>query len=406
MSTAPLLPFFTIALTACLPVGGLFPKDDTGGTAAVDALVFEPSSYDFGEVSVGATTLGELALRNGGDEPVELASLAVEGDTFALVTDPVLPADIDAGAAVILTVAYEPDDEGMHGGVLIATPSSGEVVTAVLTGVGLAPREVTDELTINNPAVDLLFSADQSGSMDDDLASLARAFGSFIEVLSETTTDWRILVVNDDDGCSTSGVLTPTSPGYEETFERAIRSGGGYYTESLLTVATQALAQTDAGGCNEGFLRDDALLHVIVTSDEPDQSTDSWGAYVTAMEAHKPQVQQLRFSAVAGDYPTGCDNASAGTGYYEAVLATEGVFLSICDRWQDNAPALASASAWIWQVPLSETPDPDTLAVTVEGSAREDGWHYDSDINAVTFDEGFPKAYHTVQVSYTVGSGG
>ena len=213
------------------------------------------------------------------------------------------------------------------------------------------------------------------------------------------------MVANDDDGCGSGAVLTPSTADYDRAFQQAIRSGGGYYTESLLTVATQALSRTGAGDCNDGFLRDDALLHVITISDEPEQSTDAWGTYVTAMEEYKPSVQQLRISAVAGDYPAGCDNASAGTGYYEAVLATEGVFLSICDPWQDTVRALGDASAWIWTAPLSETPDPDTVAVTVEGSSRAEGWHYDQDTNAVIFDEGFPKAYHTVRVSYLVGTG-
>ncbi len=393
-----------LALTsACLPVGGLSPKDDTGGDVTTGALVFEPSSYDFGELSVGETAQAELALRNNGDAPVQLDGLWVEGDAFALVTQATVPVDVDPGAALIVTVAYRPTEQAMHGGVIIATPSAGEDATAVVSGVGAEPREVVDELTLDEPAVDLLFSADQSGSMEDDLASLARSFSTFITELEEITNDWQILVANDDNGCG-NGVLTPATAGYDDAFQRAIRSGGGASTEALLTVVSRALEQAD-GGCNEGFLRDDALLHIIVTSDEPEQSTQSYSAYLAAIQEHKPHTQQVRISAVAGDYPSGCGGAQAGTGYYEATVATEGLFLSICDSWNDHAPALAFASGWVWQVPLSETPDPDTIAVTIEGSARDDGWSYDADSNAVIFDDHFPKAHHTVQVSYTVYSG-
>ncbi len=391
-------------LTGCMPVGGLVPKHDSGLDPA-GVLVFEPESLDFGELASGEAALGELALRNAGDAALELGELSVEGDTFVLVTDPALPAPIAAGAAVTLTVAYEPANEGMHGGVIIATSIDGQIATAVLTGTGTAPTEVTDELSLDNPPVDLIIATDQSGSMQDDNATLAALYLVFIQALEEVTDDWRIIVTNDDDGCSESGMITPDDPDAQAIFARDITSGGGVYTESLLTVIAHAVANVDSGECNEGFLRDDALLHAIVASDEPEQSSEPWTMLVPELQAAKDDPQAARISAVAGDYPAGCGTAQAGSGYYEAVEATQGAFLSICDNWRDNVEALAEASAWIWRVPLSATPDPDTIVVTVAGAERDEGWSYDATDNAVVFETEYPKSYQSVSVTYMTGTG-
>ncbi len=393
-----------LALGACMPVGGLVPKVDTADQAA-SVLVLEPSSYDFGDVGVGITALGELTLRNDSEEAVQVASLAVEGEDFFLYSSPDLDAGLEPWASVGLTVAYAPNEEGMHGGVLVVSPTAGDPATAVLSGVGGVPSEVTDEATLDEPAVDLLFSADQSGSMSDDNATLAAVFAVFAESLQEITTDWQVMVANNDDGCSLGGVLTPDTPGYAEVFASDIQSGGGSYTEALLTVVARALKESGNGSCNDGFLRDEALLHVVLTSDEPEQSVDPLEALLASIQESKPAYQQARISAVAGDYPGGCNGASPGTGYYEAVQATEGAFLSICDSWRETVGVLAEASAWIWSVPLSAAPDVSTLVVTVEGTERAEGWHYDPDSNAVVFETEYPKPGQTVQVSYTTGSG-
>jgi hypothetical protein len=388
-----------LPLASCVPVGGLSVQDDSGAAAPSD-LVLEPSRAEFGEVTLGATAQADLSLSNPGEEAVELSTLSVEGEHFALLSSYELPRALEPGEALPIRVAYEPGGEGSHGGVLIAAPADGEVVTAVLTGSGIAPRWIEEEFALDNPPVDLLFLADQSGSMQDDNARLAATFSVFIRTLETVSSDWRIMVVNDDDGCSRGGVLTPETPGYEAIFQADIRSGGGAYTEALLTLAALALDHSGAGECNDGFLREEALLHVVMTSDEPEQSPRSWGTYLEAMQAHKPYPQQLRISAVAGDYPGGCGGASAGVGYYEAVLATEGAFLSICDDWTDNVDLLAEASAWQWRLDLEVIPVVETLQLWVNDEQRSEGFHYDPELNAVLIDTVFPKPSNRVTVAY------
>jgi hypothetical protein len=154
-------------------------------------------------------------------------------------------------------------------------------------------------------AQDIIFVTDQSSSMRIFNARLEENFGAFIEQLTSYTQYWRIIVANSDDGClSNEGgtFLTPETERFEDKFVRAVEQwthdpsdrdnpdrighdcpGGRCsspplfpWTQALLTPAMRAVQPENVGpgGCNEGFLRDDALLHVVVVSDETEQGRD------------------------------------------------------------------------------------------------------------------------------------
>ncbi len=76
-------------------------------------------------------------------------------------------------------------------------------------------------------------------------------------------------------------------------------------------------------------------MHV---SDEPEQSVNPYTYYVSLFQGMKADPDDVVIHAVAGDYPGGCGSASAGTGYYEATVATGGVFLSICASRLGESP--------------------------------------------------------------------
>ena len=184
-------------------------------------------------------------------------------------------------------------------------------------------------------------------SMEDDQASLAAQFSTFIQELDTYSTDWQIIVANQDNGCNqTGGVLRPTDSDYVTRFQSAVSAGGGWWTEAGLTITSQAVEMTDPGECNSGFLRSDAMLHIIMVSDESEQSTSSWNWYADKVVAKKGSSANVKFSAIAGDWPGGCATADPGEGYHQAVSATGGVFLSICSDWAipSNMSMLAAAS--------------------------------------------------------------
>ena len=195
-------------------------------------------------------------------------------------------------------------------------------------------------------AVDFLFVIDNSGSMGDNQANLVASFPGFIQAIQSSVTeanDYHVMVTDTDRAwgsfacgpfCATLGAcpavanypcsymptacdqtfgagmvypvgddasnqicpipegrryLTPLVGNLAESFE-CIASVGtdGDSTEQPIQAMTGALsdALNGPGGCNEGFIRDDAILVVIIITDEDDDTSNGspagWFANVVA----------------------------------------------------------------------------------------------------------------------------
>ena len=152
--------------------------------------------------------------------------------------------------------------------------------------------------------VDLLFVIDNSGSMADEQINLVNSFPSFIADIQTTLADangYHVGVITSDlyvynpsclqEGAmvtqtggvdSSNSVCGPYAEGHsymteadnlDTTFSCAAQVGtGGDGNERPMTTMVAALSGTmnGQGGCNEGFLRDDALLVVVIITDEED----------------------------------------------------------------------------------------------------------------------------------------
>jgi len=253
--------------------------------------------------------------------------------------------------------------------------------------------------------------------MTEEQVLLGQQFQTFITQLSSYTTDWQVMVVNADHGCNHSGILTPNTSGYEDIFLEAVQTGAYdiSFTEALLTAVTNGVEKTDPTECNEGFLRPNAMLHIIMLSDECEQSPNpgicgtQWQNYVDRIITQKGDPSLVRMSAIAGDYPSGCSltgqpnsqTAEFGSGYYEASIATGGLFISICSDWTDPfyLQQLAAASVENAIFELSNPPILDSIEVTIDGVIITSGWSYDQSTNSILLDTQ-PPELSTVQVQY------
>ncbi len=363
------------------------------GQGLVPELQVNPSPVVFGAEYVGCSKTMDVKLTNVGTDQLVVGDLAMSGGAeFSLTNPNVLPLTLDPGVGADVQITFYADDEKSFSGALVA--QSNEPIgsrTTDVSGSGEYGTEKTDTWDVpTDPPADIVFFVDQSGSMDDDQQSLATNFSGFISQLNNYTTDWHIEVINDDDGCNNSGLLMSTTPGYEAKFEAAVTKGGGNWTESGLHVTSVGVDNSDLGECNEKLLRPDALLHIIMVSDEPEQGPKSWSEEVNRVIGKKGDASLVKFSAIAGDYPSGCsskgNSADYGSGYYEAVNATGGLFLSICSNWATSVKALADASVVVNTFDLSRTPDPTTIVVKVNGKTAKSGWTYDGSANSIVFD--------------------
>ncbi|MFT4623295.1 MAG: hypothetical protein ACI8PZ_001951 [Myxococcota bacterium] len=368
---------------------------DLVGRGAVPELLIDPPSYDFGTGVIPCDTVLDLALTNVGVEDLEIYGVGFEGDQMVLNEALDLPVVLAPEESVPVQVVYSPAVIGAAWGELTVDSNDprGLVVGDQRGETTYGSTNVDGFEIPENPPVDILFAVDQSCSMADDQRRLATAFGDFIAEIDAVTGGWQIGVVTLDHGCFNGGILRNSTPDYYGKFEIAVSESGGLFdtalTESLLQLSAKAAGKAGGGECNESFLRPDALLHVIVVSDEREQSGDPEG-YVAQMQGIKGDPNLLKVSAVVdidascGDQ--GADNGSAG--YAGAVAATGGLMLDICnDAWGARADELAVASlSGIGRYALSGDPEVDTIEVFIDGEPILSGWSYDASDNSIVLD--------------------
>jgi hypothetical protein len=152
--------------------------------------------------------------------------------------------------------------------------------------------------------VDLLFVIDNSGSMSDEQSNLVDGVPSFISEIQTQLADadsYHVGVITTDeyelnDGCNEEGAMVIATGGDDSSDEICgpYADGHSYMTENDDlddAFACAALIGTDGdsderpmqtmqaalspgmngpGDCNDGFLRDDALLVIVIITDEED----------------------------------------------------------------------------------------------------------------------------------------
>jgi hypothetical protein len=194
--------------------------------------------------------------------------------------------------------------------------------------------------------VDLLFVIDDSNSMLGEQSNLIASFDGFIAGIQANlaeVNDYHIGVVTTDayalnqDGCrmlgalvteSAAGVCGPWAEGryisladeLAPSFTCAANVGpGGDTNERQIDAALQALGPELAGpgACNEGFLRDEALLVLVLITDEDDPGSplpgqgspgdpNDWYAQLVARKGVETNVVVLALAGRAP--PNACDN--------------------------------------------------------------------------------------------------
>ena len=265
-----------------------------------------------------------------------------------------------------------------------------------------------------DPPADVLFVVDNSQSMSEEQLRLSENFGTFVELLTTTTADYRLGVTTTDPaqgGVLVGEVITPDTPDPVVTFSTLVGVGtSGDRDEQGLAMAALGTRED----VNLGFLRSDAVTHVVFVSDEDDHSPEAnVQRYVDAMLQNKPG-ESLFAHALVGDPPAGClggtSAADAGTRYLEAVELIGGLRESICaDDYGVGFEAIGlEVSGGNPVFPLSQLAARETIEVWVEEVKmyqREiDGWTSSIGDNAVVFSgHAIPRPGMGVRIAYQPG---
>lgn len=295
-----------------------------------------------------------------------------------------------------------------------------------------------------NNEVDILWVVDDSNSMTEEQDTLIRGFTSFASQLRESQTEFQLGVISTsfDYDDEQRGVLkgeprflTP-SDDFEAAFAaRAAVGVGGSDKEKGLEAAVHALHPSmtlaGLGGDNEGFVRPDAQLLVVVVSDEEDcsdrgalegQPADACYADAEALPPVAEFVQDLRglkadhamvrLGAIVGTEGSTCPEQILGSRYITAARLTGGLVGDICrSDWSEMLADLGLDATGIHtRFQLTRAARPSTIEVTVDGQAiaehPESGWTYDAFTWYLTFHGGsVPERGAVVTVTYTVQAG-
>ena len=396
---------------------------DLNGSGLAPIIDLDPDSYDYGTMYIGCDNMLPITISNTGNTTLEVTNLdyTTASDDLALDTNDAvngaLPWSIEPGAenAKTIYVAYDPLDDYADDGFLTVDsndPFTPEV-QAYQTGNGALYGENLDifEQPIQG-LTDIIFTLDWSCSMSDDVARVQSNFDVFIATLQTMDADYHVSVVTDDDGCVNGSQPyidnTMSTTEQEDLFDTMVNNYTyGAYTEMGFTLLEAATTSTNlgSGGCNEDMIRDDATLAMVGVTDEVEQSANPWSYYVSLFQSLKSDSDDLVIHAIAGDYPSGCGGNEPGTGWYEASVATGGLFLSICATdWASHLEALAEGSAAdLSSFELTDWPVAETIVVRIDGITTTTGWEYNETDNSVDFDESsIPEGGSTIEIEYAL----
>jgi hypothetical protein len=244
--------------------------------------------------------------------------------------------------------------------------------------------------------IDLLFVVDNSGSMGEEQDNLALNFPAFIDVIEASGLDYRVAVTTtgmdytynqqlpiggtiptSQDGGDNGAMLQPASCTMPQRWVDATHADpsaafacaasvgtDGPGDEMPLAAMRAAFDDRMIDGTNAGFRRDDALLGIVLLTDENDCSyeqsvtlsfsqtlcesqMEAVSSYVGFLDTYTGDRGRWATAVIAGPGPDTCTSDFGSADYasrlkeFTTMTGTNAVFSSICDG--DLTTGLADA---------------------------------------------------------------
>jgi hypothetical protein len=312
------------------------------------------------------------------------------------------------------TVRFAPERVGPHSVTVRVDGPDDEAVSVELEATSILGGEKTDHFVQSEAsAADLLFVIDSSPGMDH--GPLLGAVDDLLGRLDEHGLDWHIGAITAD--VTELGLLRgppawvhAAHPEAMTAVQEAFDVGtSGNELEQGLHQAFLALSSPMSTGANAGFVRTEALLHLVFVSDDEDLSepASGWTAaeYGDFFVARKLVSEDVVVSDITGGRQ-GCSgvlSATDGERYVDATESAGGRSWTYCDGdWGASLSGIADDSRRRERrFPLSSPAVDGTLRVVVGGVDRADGWDYDADAAELVFEPGeSPAVGAAVAVTY------
>lgn len=270
------------------------------------------------------------------------------------------------------------------------------------------PTPITESFTYTPPVVDVLFVIDASSSMDGLTEALISALPVMVAGWEARGLDFHA-GVTDIDRSAAQGALIDVDgsrwvdPAMEDPTSVLMQMvddvGDPSDREGGRAATYNALVWSAPGEVNEGFLRDDSQIAIVVHSDETDQSGNtpvSEEEFIDFLQAFRPE-EKLAFHTITGN-----------RGYAQVSDATGGVQWNVYTM--PYSPALQAINDTLVATnvfTLSHEADRRSIEVRVieTDGARvdldDDAWDYEDDDRTVDLESYVPTDGATVEITYT-----
>ncbi|MFZ5477906.1 MAG: choice-of-anchor D domain-containing protein [Myxococcota bacterium] len=388
---------------------GSLRLDDTwvtlSGTGVSPTIALDPAELRFGPVLEGCTAEASLGVANAGNADLLVTEVRLDDFNGDFAAGVVAPVTLAVGESLVVPVSYTANHTGSATLTFVSNDATAPEASVLLAGER-ADLPVHADTFTNPDGFDLLVSLDVTESMAGEIDDVSDNLRELVDTLrDEALVPWQIAVVTQDDGCVTTNVpfVDATTSDDDLRTRLAVWTGAeaDAGAEQGFDMVENALSTENLAGCNAGMMRPDAALQILrVTNDDEESAT-------TTSDFHDRMLavdETVRFHAVSGPTPDGCMEWPANTSWWELASLTGGLSFSICepDPWHDDLAATFDLDGPGDTYALTETPEPDTIVVTVDRIVTT-RWTYDADANAVVFDErSVPGPGTEVEVLYTI----
>ncbi|MCB9779977.1 MAG: choice-of-anchor D domain-containing protein [Alphaproteobacteria bacterium] len=399
--------------------GGSEPED----TGVPDEPTPDPDievdrdSIDFGGLAKECPSAPELfTITNVGEGTLVVDSFdwGGTGSSAYTVSGVILPFSLEQDQSVDVQVVFEPNAWVSFEPTLKIQSNDPDEPTVGVELAGYGAEDAVYEQSFEqdfHEKLDVVWIIDNSGSMSDDLRTVAANFESFITVFAELDTDWQIAVITTDmdlpadSGRIQGAIITPDMADPVGEFVRQVDQGSkGSATEVGFEALQAALTDPLLSGFNAGIMREDAALAAVVISDEDDSSFTSADSFNTWFSSLKTEPELTTFSAICEDFFISCYK------YGEAADLTGGIVGDIAST--DYITVLENISRASAGLTVSfdldnEPSDLSRVVVMVEDRVisqdSTNGWTYDSRDVAIRFwGDAIPEPGETGTVEYPV----
>ena len=381
------------------------------GSAPVITLEADPPLM----VPIGCSEVVTVTVSNIGDEPllIEDVQLSNQSDYTLLSA----PAAIAPGESDQIELSFSPtytlgEDPIAQRQLELLVISNDPFTPQRALSFDIVAQESFAETKLTyypGLAVDMLVAIDNTGITSAHLQKAEESFSILVETMALANVHMNAAIVTGGQACPYTTPVYATAGTEPSVVTEMLIDGldgsGGSGSSQLLSHSAAALDQSKESGCMAGFLREDALLHLLVISGQADQSTTAIDNQLSNIWEQAPDALDVVISAIVATTADGCQGASYGEGYTDAAISTGGEIGDLCDEsWAEHMESIGRHSGSQGQggmvAYLDHSPVSDTITVKVDGVTWSH-WTWDELAGAVIFSaEHAPDTGSAIQISY------